>query len=541
MDLVSLLADTSSGAPNLADALYETVGRLHPVMVHLPLGLVLAAAVVEVVRGVQRRPGNSPFTPVALALAAVCAAGAVATGWIFATEQRESEELFWHRWLGIAVAGGLIPLAWTAWRAARPGDRAAQQLVPLVRAGVVACALAVAWVGHLGGGMTWGENFALRPLMAWWRGSNGPVGGALPGVASGAGAGEGKGADGAGEASGSGAGFPGAAEEGVAFPGAGADGAGVGAVLAERSVRVVAYTREVLPLLEERCYECHARGKHKGGLALDDPQSLLGQNDIGQWIVKPGDASASLLLARVSLPAGHDDAMPPKGERLTVEEIRLLGEWIARGALLSTDEARGAAVGADTSTSAREPASAAPPAGQARTAPPVEWPTTAAPELTDPARRALAELRARGVIAQPLSLRDGWLEVNASARGAVFADADLDVLAPLAPWVVELNLARTGITDQGLASAARMPALTVLRLDGTAAGDAGVAAVLDGAPDLQTLNLVEARVSDATLRRLARAERLRTVYLWGTPVTDAALVELAGARPALVVHSGARR
>jgi hypothetical protein len=153
----------------------------------------------------------------------------------------------------------------------------------------------------------------------------------------------------------------------------------------------------------------------------------------------------------------------------------------------------------------------------------------------------MAELQARGVVAQPLSLRDGWLEINASSRGAAFGDADLVLVAPLAPWVVELNVARTGVTDQGLALLPPLSALAVLRLDGTAASDAGVGAILRGAPSVQAINLVETRVTDATARRLAGLERLRSVYLWGTAVTEAPLRELAQARPAAVVHAGRAR
>jgi uncharacterized membrane protein len=544
-----------ASAPPLGDALLETIGRLHPVAVHMPLGLVLAAALVEVARGIQGRRGNSPFTPVALALAAAFAWVAVASGWLLAEKHGGGDALFWHRWLGIATAVGLAPLAWTAWRASNPADRAAQQLAPLVRAGAVAFAVAVAWVGHLGGGMTWGENFALRPLMAWWRGAEAPATGGERAAEGGGGAASVGAEGGAAEQAG---GVPSTTTGGVANS---ATGAGGGA-------RLVVFTRDVLPILEARCYECHARGKHKGDLALDDPSSLLGQNDEGRWIVKPGDAAASLLIERVRLPAGHDDAMPPKGERLTEEQVDILRAWIRNGAPLAAGPAdSGGAPGFGTNAggengpasgesgeSGASGASWASPARTAGAAPgstasgdvpraarPIEWPTAPAPGLTAEARRAMAELQARGVVAQPLSLRDGWLEINASSRGAAFGDADLVLVAPLAPWVVELNVARTGVTDQGLALLPPLSALAVLRLDGTAASDAGVGAILRGAPSVQAINLVETRVTDATARRLAGLERLRSVYLWGTAVTEAPLRELAQARPAAVVHAGRAR
>ena len=83
--------------------LLEAFGRLHPVMVHLPLGLVFAAFAVEAWRVVQRRREMSPFTPTALGLAALTGVMAGATGIAFAESHGGGDDLFWHRWLGIGA------------------------------------------------------------------------------------------------------------------------------------------------------------------------------------------------------------------------------------------------------------------------------------------------------------------------------------------------------------------------------------------------------------------------------------------------------
>lgn len=90
------------------------------------------------------------------------------------------------------------------------------------------------------------------------------------------------------------------------------------------------FGREVQPLLQKRCVECHGSSKQKAGLRLDVKSEALRGGDEGPAI-RPGQPEASLLLKRV-LSEDPDIRMPPKGARLTPEEIDLLRRWIAAGA-----------------------------------------------------------------------------------------------------------------------------------------------------------------------------------------------------------------
>ena len=153
--------------PIVADALapfMEAFGRLHPLAVHLPIGLVVAAFLVEAFRAVQRRQDASPFTPVALWIAALGAAASSATGWFFAEGNSASDDLFWHRWLGVLATVALAGLAWMATRAAGPDRERAVNATPAVRGALVAVTVLVAWVGHLGGNMVWGTNHVLEQI-----------------------------------------------------------------------------------------------------------------------------------------------------------------------------------------------------------------------------------------------------------------------------------------------------------------------------------------------------------------------------------------
>src|SRR5689334_9927741 len=80
------------------------------------------------------------------------------------------------------------------------------------------------------------------------------------------------------------------------------------------------FEREVRPLLEQKCFECHGPDKQKGGIRLDQKASMLGTGDSEQPVVVPGQSGASLLVKRL-LSTDPDEAMPPKGRRLEPAQI----------------------------------------------------------------------------------------------------------------------------------------------------------------------------------------------------------------------------
>jgi hypothetical protein len=90
------------------------------------------------------------------------------------------------------------------------------------------------------------------------------------------------------------------------------------------------FEKRVRPILAERCYECHSRGKGKkrGELVLDDRAAVLRGGDSGPAAVA-GDVEKSLLVEAIRYdPAGLQ--MPPAG-KLPQAEIDTLVEWVKRG------------------------------------------------------------------------------------------------------------------------------------------------------------------------------------------------------------------
>ena len=90
------------------------------------------------------------------------------------------------------------------------------------------------------------------------------------------------------------------------------------------------FEKQVLPVLQQRCFECHSHsGKIKGGLALDSKSGWQTGGDHGPAVIagKPG---SSLILEAVRY-TNPDMEMPPKG-RLPADEVKILEDWIAMGA-----------------------------------------------------------------------------------------------------------------------------------------------------------------------------------------------------------------
>jgi hypothetical protein len=93
----------------------------------------------------------------------------------------------------------------------------------------------------------------------------------------------------------------------------------------------VDYFRDIRPILETKCYDCHRGSKVKGDLRLDNlADTLAGGSDDGAGIT-PGKPKESSIYHRI-ITDDEDLIMPPKGDPLTKEEIALIEKWIAQGA-----------------------------------------------------------------------------------------------------------------------------------------------------------------------------------------------------------------
>lgn len=130
-------------------------GRAHPVLLHLPLGILPCTALLEFGALLLRKPPPRGAVIALACFGALAGALATASGLVLAGEPGyESEVLGQHKLLGIAMAVLLVLGALLS--PLRPRT-------PL-RVVLVAALFAMLPAGHLGGTMTHGEDFLFGPI-----------------------------------------------------------------------------------------------------------------------------------------------------------------------------------------------------------------------------------------------------------------------------------------------------------------------------------------------------------------------------------------
>lgn len=102
----------------------------------------------------------------------------------------------------------------------------------------------------------------------------------------------------------------------------------------------VDFEKQIWPILEKRCIECHSTAKAgpdgrmkkpKGGVVLDTKDGITSSKKGKLVVAKHPDDS--LMYKSTTLPADDEDRMPPakKGEPLAKEQTDLIKQWITEG------------------------------------------------------------------------------------------------------------------------------------------------------------------------------------------------------------------
>jgi uncharacterized membrane protein len=253
------------------------IGRLHPLLVHLPIGMLTALAALEIAARVPRFKNAAASAGYLLALAAPLAVVTACCGWLLSLGGGYDKELLaWHKWLGTGTAVAAVVTAILFQR----GKITAYRVSLFVTVSLLLAA------GHLGGSLTHGRDYLTRYAPAPLRKLLG-----LPAIEKSS-----------------------------------------GPVSAADLRQLPVFTGVIEPIFRDKCVACHGPDKSKGGLRLDSFAAVrLGGND--DAALTPGNAAGSPLMRRALLPAGDDHHMPPDGKpQLTASEIALLKWWINAGA-----------------------------------------------------------------------------------------------------------------------------------------------------------------------------------------------------------------
>lgn len=255
------------------------IGRLHPLIVHLPIGFLLLAGILQGLA--QWNKKKFPNLDHAISITLLCGVfssiGAAVVGWFLAGGGGYNPDtLFWHKWLGIVLTvvtffGWLLKSQIIDW---------SKKIFYWVMAAIL---VLVTVTGHLGGNLTHGDNYLLAYAPPSFQKLFGYY----------------------------------AENEQLTIP--------------SRPDSVQVYDHLIKPALKAKCYECHNETKQKGGLLLTTTEGIMKGGDTGENIIA-GKAHESLLFQRVTFPQSSTKFMPPKGDPLTYSELKLIEWWINKGA-----------------------------------------------------------------------------------------------------------------------------------------------------------------------------------------------------------------
>lgn len=262
--------------------LWQFLARLHPLLVHFPIGLLCVALILELIDWKRKNQKLQDATNILTWIGATSAVLAVIFGWMLATQEESAgTNLEIHRWAGVAT----MALSIAALISLRFKKRIPYRILLTVTV------LGVSFAGHYGAMITHGDDYLSSTLPFGKNTEETPSDGSPT----------------------------------FSFASMGANGAAL------TPTQIEDLNLEVRTILAHNCYSCHGEAKMKGELRLDKKEFVMKGGENGPVIV-PGDPGKSEMIRRITLPIGHKDAMPTKGKRLTANDVATLKFWIEKGA-----------------------------------------------------------------------------------------------------------------------------------------------------------------------------------------------------------------
>jgi uncharacterized membrane protein len=248
----------------------ELIGRFHPLLVHLPIGIFTLLLIMEVLGSFKQFSYLSASIHFMLLSGIISSVLSLLTGYILSLENANNQvRVDNHMWMAIVTTLGYGLYYWQKNRISH---------YPKLKWPVVGLLfLSLIITGHQGGSLTHGDGF-----LQVSRQNNETQSWPVPVITD----------------------------------------------LEKANV----YSQMVQYTLNTKCVSCHGGEKQKGKLRLDDSKWLEAGGKSGKSINR-NDPAASELLKRILLEEIHDEHMPPKGKpQLTAFEKTILQWWIETGA-----------------------------------------------------------------------------------------------------------------------------------------------------------------------------------------------------------------
>lgn len=246
----------------------QTIGRMHPLILHFPIVILLLAMLLEFFRFKPEYAGNAfyrNFLQGLLLIGALFAAVTVIMGLFLSKEEGyEGDTLTYHKWTGAGIFFFASMIYWVR--------NAGWYKSLTAKAGALLTVVALVLTGHYGAALTHGSNFIWEPISNQREMAEVPL------------------------------------------------------------EQAVVYTNVIRPILEQKCTSCHNPDKLKGELVLTDPQSIMKGGKTGKLIVPGNPQMSLLLQRVHLPMEEKKHMPPSGKAQLTLQEISLLTLWVKQKA-----------------------------------------------------------------------------------------------------------------------------------------------------------------------------------------------------------------
>ena len=253
----------------------EFIGKFHPVIVHLPIGIFVLTILFEFAALTKRFKKLESNIPFMLTIGIGFSILSLVTGLLLSQDgSNKKTDVDLHKW--IAIATTFLCIFYQVWRNQLAKYKYAQVL------GLIVLSTSIVLTGHFGGTLTHGKDF-------------------------------------------------------ISFSNKYKEETLVKALVIPDINQAVLYKDIVQHTLTMKCVQCHGEERQKGKLRLDDKNGILAGGKNGN-VINLNQPEQSELLKRLLLEDNDEYHMPPKNKKqLTGFEKTILQWWISSGASFDTN------------------------------------------------------------------------------------------------------------------------------------------------------------------------------------------------------------
>lgn len=245
----------------------EFIGRLHPALVHLPIGILLTGCFLQWLSLRDERSFWRPTVNVVFLLGVLSALASILSGYLLSLSGSYDEgTVSLHMWMAISMT--VIAILVFIFNQKRNANRLKKGMIILLL-------LLVAVTGHLGGTLTHGSDFLTEGLEG---------GGSTDTIKT---------------------------------------------LVNVQNAEV--YTDIIQPMLKHKCYSCHSKSKHKGDLRMDTPELLLKGGKDGLAVISGDAEKSEMIKRILLPREHDDHMPPKEKPQMNEKEIALLHWWINAG------------------------------------------------------------------------------------------------------------------------------------------------------------------------------------------------------------------